>query len=250
MARLAPINILVPLAALGLMSTYFRIASIDAERQMERLAMTDTLTRLPNRRRMWELLRGQVAAANREARCFGVLIGDVDHFKAIHDSLGHDGGDAVLRAVAEHLSQAVRTDDRVSRWGGEEFLVLLPGTDLEGATEIAERLRLAVSDARIPWDESEIHATVTFGIACWTPSRSIDDCIREADAALYAGKAGGRDRVVAESLASAGLLDAGDDAPSPAGTAYRAAGGAFTGALRARARGASRPVHLRRYGLR
>ena len=194
---LIPMNIVIPVASIGVISTYFRIASMEAERRMQELAMTDPLTRLPNRRRMWTLLREQSTQFETYGRPFTLILADIDRFKMINDTLGHDGGDLVLRQTAERLSAAMRPRDVVARWGGEEFLVLLPDTDLAAAAEVAERFRQAVASAPVEWNGRSMDVTLTLGVASSESWPNVDDCIREADSALYQGKADGRNRVVA-----------------------------------------------------
>src|SRR5262249_38170608 len=121
-------NIAIPFLALALVSIYFRLASVTAERHLEKMAETDPLTVLLNRRRMSERLSQEAAAFGDGGKVFSVILADVDHFKAINDSFGHITGDRVLRAVAKLLSEGLRGRDDAARWGGEEFLMLLPET--------------------------------------------------------------------------------------------------------------------------
>jgi diguanylate cyclase (GGDEF)-like protein len=190
------LNLLVPFGTLGALTYYFRLASIDAERRMETLAMTDALTTLPNRRRMLEMLEEQRVRVARSKASFGVLLGDIDGFKALNDRHGHECGDAVLREVSRLMRAQVRGQDVVARWGGEEFLVLLPDTDLDGAGVVAEKLRIAVESARIQFSGKELAITMTFGAASFDQDSTIDDCVRRADHALYQGKGQGKNRVV------------------------------------------------------
>jgi diguanylate cyclase (GGDEF)-like protein len=120
---------------------------------------------------------------------------DIDHFKAINDTLGHHSGDAVLEHIARVLEKALRTEDAIGRWGGEEFLVVLPSTDEEGALRVTERLRRAL--AKDQPDEARAHGltvTITIGVAEWRQD-GMDELVRRADSALYLGKAAGRDNV-------------------------------------------------------
>jgi diguanylate cyclase (GGDEF)-like protein len=190
-------NILIPLVALALITLNYRYASIDAEQRMAELAMTDALTRLPNRRRMRAMLADERARAVRSGRPFGVVIADLDHFKKINDTHGHEAGDRVLRAVASVLKQKLRQQDCVARWGGEEFLFLLPDTDLNGAGALAEKLRDAVASAPVDIAATgPLPVTMTFGVTAFLSSQSIDQSLRLADEALYRGKTQGRNRVV------------------------------------------------------
>ena len=169
--------------------------------QLARQAWTDSLTGLGNRLRLSEDLAGVDASSRRYGRSYGLAIVDVDHFKAYNDTYGHLEGDRALRAVAGVLSSGLRSADRVYRWGGEEFLVVLPEQDLTGGRVVLDRLRRAVRDLSIPHRASPPHGvlTVSAGLTCWVPGRTttIDQLFAEADAALYAAKAGGRDAVTA-----------------------------------------------------
>jgi diguanylate cyclase len=190
-------NMAVPLTALAIISAYFRFGSIDAERRMEELAMTDSLTQLPNRRRMREMLELEQVRFARGGRPFAVIIGDIDGFKQINDHAGHDCGDFVLRELATILRQVLRAQDGLARWGGEEFLFLLPETDHAGAGIVAEKLRAAVEQAGMVFGGQPVRVTMTFGVSVYTGGAgSAEACVRQADQALYAGKDQGKNRVV------------------------------------------------------
>jgi diguanylate cyclase (GGDEF)-like protein len=195
---LQPLNIAVPLLALGVISYYFRMASIDAEHRMAALAMTDALTQLPNRRQLRAFLEQECVRSKRSQRPFAVILGDVDGFKQINDRRGHECGDEVLRAIAGLLRGSLRGQDQVARWGGEEFLVLLPETDLNGAQQLAEKLRMAVERFATDSVTPPVTTTMTFGVAQAQLGAPVDDCLRRADAAMYAGKGRGKNCVVAE----------------------------------------------------
>ena len=163
-----------------------------AER-LEQLSLTDALTGLPNRRQFDAIMRHDFESAVRDNQPLAVLMIDLDHFKWINDTYGHQHGDAVLRAVAASLSDWAREADLVARWGGEEFAVLAPSTDGEGARILGERLRGAVEVIRV--DEGP-GATITVGVAARGDNESADALLGRADRALYRGKADGRNRVV------------------------------------------------------
>jgi diguanylate cyclase (GGDEF)-like protein len=189
-------NLAIPLLALALVSFYFRSASTSAERRMESMALTDPLTGLLNRRSMEQRLREAAHGFQRSDRPFSLVMADVDHFKRVNDLHGHATGDRVLRAVAAQLTEQLRGHDAVARWGGEEFLLLLPETDAATACEVAERLR-AAAEARLA-EAAGLGAgvTLTFGVAVFERGIRVADCLKRADEALYAGKRAGRNRVV------------------------------------------------------
>lgn len=163
-----------------------------AERLKE-LSLTDALTGLPNRRHFDAIMRHNLELAVRDDQPLSVLMIDLDHFKWVNDTYGHQHGDAVLRAVADSLSDWARDADLVARWGGEEFVVLAPSTDGESATTLGERLRRAVE--AICLDDGP-GATITVGVAARRGNESADALLGRADRALYQGKASGRNRVV------------------------------------------------------
>ena len=176
--------------------------------ELDRMSRTDHLTGLHNRRHLDESLQVVLASSRRHAFPVSVLLVDVDHFKAVNDVHGHEAGDAVLQAVAQALRQAVRADDVLGRWGGEEFLVLSQHTEVEGARVLADRLRAAVGRVRVAVPGGAIAVTVSVGAATASgPAAGVDDVLRAADAQLYAAKAAGRDR------ASVTLLPPADVAP-------------------------------------
>jgi diguanylate cyclase (GGDEF)-like protein len=205
-ADVAPIlrygNLATPLLFLALVSFYFRRASTAAERRMESMALTDPLTGLLNRRSMEQRLREAAHGFQRTGRPFSVVMADVDRFKRINDLHGHAAGDRVLRAVAGLFGERLRGGDAVARWGGEEFLLLLPETDLSTAGEVANRLR-ATAEARLS-DTAGLgeNVTLTFGVSVFDRPMRVDACLKQADDALYAGKAEGRNRVVSAAPAA------------------------------------------------
>jgi len=163
--------------------------------ELARLAAVDPLTGLRNRRAIGEYLHDALSAARRHDHSLSVLVIDIDHFKAINDTLGHRSGDAVLEHTAQILDGALRTEDAIGRWGGEEFLVVLPNTDEEGALRATERLRDALSrDQPAEARSHGLTVTITIGVAEWRHDE-MDEVISRADSALYLGKAAGRDTV-------------------------------------------------------
>ena len=162
--------------------------------EVRTLADHDGLTGLRNRRVAEEAMRTEIARSERYGSPFSVALLDIDHFKAVNDRFGHDEGDRVLKRIAETLAATVRTTDAAMRWGGEEFLVVLPHTDVEGGLTIAEKLRRAVKRA-FP---EERPVTCSFGVAEWRPGENAESLFTRADAAMYSAKAAGRDRIAGD----------------------------------------------------
>jgi diguanylate cyclase (GGDEF)-like protein/PAS domain S-box-containing protein len=164
--------------------------------ELQYQATTDALTQLLNRRAWFDYAERAVAAAQRSQRPLGVILLDADHFKQINDSYGHDVGDLVLQAIAACCRQSVRINDVVGRYGGEEFVILLPDTDAPAAWNIAERIRGVVEAERIFTPEATLSATVSLGVAT-AQGRKIDlsALLTQADRALYSAKQDGRNCV-------------------------------------------------------
>lgn len=160
-----------------------------------RWALTDKLTGLANRRAGTEVLTRECAAAKRRNRPQSVIMGDLDGFKRVNDQAGHAAGDAVLARVAKILQATVRESDTVARWGGEEFLIIVSDSDLEGARRLAERCRCAIEAE--PESIAGVRITMTFGVAQYRPGDSQESLLARADANLYAGKKANRNRVEA-----------------------------------------------------
>lgn len=162
----------------------------------ETMALTDPLTKLYNRRIFVEVAEKELSRTSRLRDSFSIILLDIDNFKKINDTYGHDVGDMVLRTVAEVLKKNIRKMDMVARWGGEEFIVMLPNTNLESAVKVAEKLRKLIERAKIKLPSGEvINITVSAGVSSFKGQRSLDEIIKEADIALYAAKNGGKNRV-------------------------------------------------------
>ncbi|UJA20391.1 diguanylate cyclase [Thermoleophilia bacterium SCSIO 60948] len=175
----------------------------------ETRAATDGLTGLANKRSCIEALRRMVAQAGRTVTPLSAIIADIDHFKQVNDRFGHDVGDEALSAVAQTLEAGVRASDFVGRYGGEEFLILLPDTDPSVAAGVAEKLRLAITRLDIPALGPSLSAS--FGVAAIPDHASEGDTlVRHADRALYAAKRGGRNRVEIADRSKGDAGDAGD----------------------------------------
>jgi len=168
-----------------------RIATVEA------LASTDALTRVTNRQACLRRLGEEIARANRYERPLGVALVDIDHFKRVNDTHGHAVGDAVLRHVASLLSDNIRATDSVGRYGGEEFILVMPETDVDGTLASVENLRRMVARSAFVHDGQAIPVTISAGVTggTGTSSLDLDALLREADSALYNAKAQGRDQV-------------------------------------------------------
>lgn len=163
--------------------------------QLDRISRTDALTGVNNRRHLEELLRTFADSVRRADHDLAVLLLDLDHFKHVNDTAGHAAGDAVLREFAKRLRAVLRPEDIPGRWGGEEFLVLLPRTDMPTALAVAEDVRRAVAERSVEFEESDIRVTVSIGCAVGL-SDDPEAILSRADMA-YRAKAGGRNRVIA-----------------------------------------------------
>jgi two-component system chemotaxis response regulator CheY len=173
---------------------------IELEQGILRLAKTDYLTSLMNRRAFMERLQGELNRALRADKPMGLVISDIDNFKIINDSYGHIVGDKVLQEFGKLLSTSFRLYDFVGRYGGEEFIIALPGANAEETARIAERVRQSVANQNILVSDlgRAIKITASFGISSFVPgiSATVDELIKKADEALYKAKREGRNRVV------------------------------------------------------
>jgi diguanylate cyclase (GGDEF)-like protein len=153
-------------------------------------ARVDALTGLANRRALEEILAAEISRAQRFAHQLAVVLLDLDRFKEINDSFGHAAGDGMLRAVSRLLTSLARQGDTVARWGGEEFVVVLPETDLAGARRFAERLRRTIEAHAV----GDLTTSASCGVATMLPEDSVEELLGAADQALYRAKSNGRNR--------------------------------------------------------
>ena len=165
-----------------------------AHRDLLEIARRDQLTGMYNRAAIAELLKAEIARSKRYQQPLSVVMIDIDHFKKINDQYGHDAGDKVLAHIGALLVNNIRLPDAAGRWGGEEFLVIAPGSDTDAAAGLAQRIRLAIKAISI----AEVPAAITasFGVARFTDDQNPDQLLARADQALYRAKQTGRDRVV------------------------------------------------------
>ncbi len=168
---------------------------ISAQKALEEAAITDPLTRLCNRRAMLERLENEIARHRRNRLPFAIVMVDLDHFKTVNDAHGHDAGDSILVETGLRMKSMLRAQDMVARWGGEEFMVLLPDTGLEGARVAAEKIRRRIAVAPYYAQGQEIRVTASFGLACFDSQGDFAQLIRSADEALYEAKNRGRNQV-------------------------------------------------------
>jgi diguanylate cyclase (GGDEF)-like protein len=171
---------------------------IGAREEMERLALTDSLTNLFNRRALIETMRKDEDRMRREGKPIGLVMGDIDNFKLINDTYGHQTGDRILKMVSECLLASIRTGDHAGRWGGEEFVLVLPGADIIQCAEIAERCRALLESQRVTLPGGEVlKVTASFGAASTEGAQrtNIMSLVQQADKAMYWAKNAGRNRV-------------------------------------------------------
>ncbi|SBS26315.1 putative diguanylate cyclase YcdT [Marinomonas aquimarina] len=167
------------------------------ERLLAQAALNDPLTNLPNRRMFNDFAQAELARAKGRAGTFWLLILDIDHFKNINDTAGHDMGDEVLIALGQRLKESVRDLDLVCRMGGEEFSIILSGNSRQEAQQVAERIRHSIEQLEVKgWTDLHGPITTSIGGATNTPQNTIEDMVKVADSALYQAKQQGRNRVI------------------------------------------------------
>lgn len=192
-------NLSVVFAMFGYLSFFYLSIVTEANRKLRRIATTDSLTGLLNRRHMTHLLEKELARFRRHGHPVAFLLLDIDHFKEVNDQYGHEAGDRVLEDVAAIIRDQLRTQDLIARWGGEEFLVVLPDSELQSAQAIAERVReaLMAHEWRGP-NGQPITVTTSAGVSAFSHDDDRNSAISRADRALYRGKELGRNRVELE----------------------------------------------------
>jgi diguanylate cyclase (GGDEF)-like protein len=171
---------------------------LSAQRRLEEQATRDALTGLWNRAAILEMLTREFSRAQREGATLGLLLADLDHFKRVNDTHGHLSGDRVLRQAGRRMRAELRPYDGVGRYGGEEFLVILPGCDGASTLRLAERLRRGVAAEPVEMEGGPLRITMSVGAACWSGQGSMDaiSLLRVADEALYGAKRAGRNQAV------------------------------------------------------
>lgn len=197
-------------------SVFFAMASYTArfyyelvrksERKLRELATRDALTGLSNRRHLIELALPEIARARYAGQPVSLVLADIDDFKHINDEHGHEAGDLVLTQASAMFHDACRGQDVVARWGGEEFLFLLPNTDADDALYFAERVRAHIAGMAVDYDGCKMAFTLSLGVASLAPDENLEEAIGRADGALYQSKSEGRNRVTLASSPHADTL--------------------------------------------
>lgn len=167
--------------------------------KLQIISVTDPLTNLYNRRHVILRMEDEILQIKRYGGEFSIILCDIDFFKRINDTHGHDCGDMVLKRTASLLKEVAREQDIAGRWGGEEFLIVLPKTSNEGAVLLAERMRKSIEDEEIIYKDFSVRITLTLGVSTYVHGERLDDTIKRADLAMYRGKENGRNKVVSES---------------------------------------------------
>ncbi len=189
------VNVAIVFAMASYTARFYYNTVRRAEHKLVELATQDPLTGLANRRNLIARAEQEIARARRSGAPIALMIADIDHFKQINDQYGHDTGDQVIHQIAQLLSGLCREQDTVSRWGGEEFLLLIPATGIEDARLLAERFRLAAEATHIEHADAKIAITLSFGVTALAVIEPLGVAIARADRAMYQSKAAGRNRV-------------------------------------------------------
>lgn len=178
--------------------TSFNIVK-DLSDKFEKQAQQDTLTRLPNRRGIQQFIEFESARARRQKKPLTLILCDIDRFKRVNDQYGHDGGDVVLKHVSDLFKASIREQDGVARWGGEEFLFVLPDTEESNAVVLAEKVRETLATSPVDIQQKNVVITASFGVAQIDFEQGLDKALTLADKALYKAKEKGRNKVLSAS---------------------------------------------------
>jgi diguanylate cyclase (GGDEF)-like protein len=194
------VNTITTIILYSAIGYYYSKAANDSEQKLrtahmeaEWIAHTDALTHISNRRAMTKAIEQEISRSRRKNSTFIVALGDIDNFKALNDNYSHEYGDSVLVQVASLIEQNIREHDRVARWGGEEFMILLPDTNASDGLNLIERLRLKIATTTHIYKGREYPGiTMTFGLCQFNNNGNINDCVHHADRAMYRGKHQGK----------------------------------------------------------
>lgn len=192
------LNITIFVTMFSSLASYYRQKIFQAERSLHAQATQDALTGLHNRRYFQQVAEQELVRCRRTGSSASLLIMDIDFFKAINDTYGHETGDLVLISIARTLKQGSREMDTLARWGGEEFVLLMPGIDAQEALAVAERFRQAVERTPIIFSAGEILCTLSFGVTQLLAGETLSATVGRADRALYRSKLDGKNRVSSE----------------------------------------------------
>lgn len=179
--------------------TSFRIIR-DISEKFEKQALNDPLTGLPNRRGVQQFIDFEIGRAKRQSEALSIILCDIDRFKQVNDKYGHDAGDLALQHVATLFKSSIRHQDAVSRWGGEEFLFVLPSTKEVDGEHLAEKIRRSLAHTPVQLKDDQLTITASFGVAQLNLSIGLDNALTQADKALYQAKENGRNQVLSASL--------------------------------------------------
>ena len=189
------LNISVFVIMFSALATYYRQNITWAENRLKVLATVDTLTGLSNRRHFESEAQAHIARFQRSGVSSALVMSDVDFFKRINDTVGHEGGDRVLVAIGQLLKRELREVDSLARWGGEEFVILMHDTAMAEALVVTERIRRAVENSAVSLPTADIRCTMSFGVTLLQPGDTLASAMARADQALYQSKTQGRNRV-------------------------------------------------------
>lgn len=170
--------------------------ALNISKEFEKLAKLDPLTKLSNRRDALEKLTYEYSRMERTKEPVSILLCDLDHFKSVNDNYGHPAGDQLLQEISQQFKSCIRAQDTVSRWGGEEFLFILPQTNAQQAVHLSEKLHECLRSFSIKYQEHDIGCTISIGACEISPTKSISEVLQLADNALYQAKADGRNQTV------------------------------------------------------
>lgn len=188
-------NVVIVFAMAAYTAQFYNANVRRAERRLIELATRDPLTGLCNRRNLVTLAGHEIARARRSGEPIALVMADIDRFKSINDRYGHEAGDQVILSASALLTRLCRGQDIVARWGGEEFLLLLPNTRLDAAGRLAERIRQALAETEVSIAGDALAVTISLGVTDWSTDEDLNAAIGRADRALYQSKRSGRDQV-------------------------------------------------------
>ncbi len=201
-SNLQLMNLIIAFSVFFLLSAAYSVSAMDLEFQLrlknealDSSSRLDPLTSLSNRRDILEKIDFEKEKMIRNSIQCCFLLADIDYFKRVNDRFGHDFGDYILKQISDLFVETLRKQDHVCRWGGEEFLIVLPDTGLMGAKETAEKIRKLIEQRPFNFKDITTHITITFGVTLYDPLQDVDVSIKKADELLYIGKKKGRNRV-------------------------------------------------------